>query len=279
MSNFGTLYVVATPIGNLGDLSLRAIETLKQVDVIAVEDTRHSGKLLHYFDIKTPMIALHEYNERERSDKLLEKLKQGRTIALISDAGTPLISDPGFHLVRTVRENEIRVITIPGACAAIAALSISGLPSDQFIFEGFLPSKQTARLKHLALLKNEMRTMIFYEAPHRVVDALEDMLFVFGEDRQVVIARELTKLYETVRGDKLSVVLDWIKADSKQQTGEFVILVAGSKKAPADDVEIERILKILLEECSTNQAAKLAAKLTGRKKNELYDLALRLKNM
>ncbi|MEK6730919.1 MAG: 16S rRNA (cytidine(1402)-2'-O)-methyltransferase [Pseudomonadota bacterium] len=274
--NFGTLYIVATPIGNLGDLSQRAIETLQQVDLIAVEDTRHSGKLLHHFNIQTPMIPLHEYNERERSDKLLERLKQGKNIALISDAGTPLISDPGFHLVHSVRKSNIKVTPIPGACAAIAALSVSGLPSDQFVFEGFLSSKQIARLKRLEALKNEVRTMIFYEAPHRIVNMLEDMVSVFGEDRQVVIVRELTKLYETVYDDKLSAVLTCLKAHPKQQVGEFVVLVSGAEKMLTDDAEVERILKILLEECSTSQAAKLAAKITGGKKNALYDLALGL---
>ncbi|WP_218814324.1 16S rRNA (cytidine(1402)-2'-O)-methyltransferase [Rickettsiella endosymbiont of Dermanyssus gallinae] len=272
------LYIVATPIGNLGDMSARAIETLKSVDYIAAEDTRHSHKLLVHFAIDTPVLSLHEHNESECSEKLLEKLlKKGQTIALISDAGTPLISDPGYRLVKKVRQHNIPVIPIPGPCALITALSASGLNCEQFIFEGFLPEKKVARQKKLDALRYETRTLIFYEAPHRILDLVEDMLAIFGAQRIVVLARELTKTFETIHEGNLEELTTWLNNDKNQQRGEFVVLVEGNKESPQhSDLEIQRILKLLLDELPIKQAAALAAKITHGKKNKLYAQALAL---
>jgi len=274
LSQLPSLYIVATPIGNLGDMSYRAIEILKQVDVIATEDTRHSARLLKHFDIATPMLALHEHNEATQFKKILLRIQQGQSVALISDAGTPLVSDPGYRLTHEARKLNIPVIPIPGSCAAITALSASGLPSDRFIFEGFLPAKQNARLQRLTTFDNETRTMIFYEAPHRVLSTLKDMIQIFGENRHVVIARELTKLHETIHDDSLSDAVIWLENNTEQQRGEFVILVEGStkiKKSVLTDEDI-RILKILLESLPTKQAASLAAKITGKNKNVFYKI-------
>ncbi len=273
----GALYVVATPIGNLGDMSQRAIEVLSGVALIAAEDKRHSGKLLHHFDIKTPTMALHDHNERAVSESIVARLLGGEAVALVSDAGTPLISDPGYHLVALVREAGCRVIPVPGASALLAALSASGLPSDRFIFEGFLPAKAGARNARLEQLQGEHRTLIFYEAPHRIVESVAAMTGVFGADRQAVIARELTKTFETIHGDTLAGLSTWLKSDANQQRGEFVVMVAG---APLEDQEVdaetERVLRLLLAEMPLKQAATLAAKITGVKKNLLYQFALQL---
>jgi 16S rRNA (cytidine1402-2'-O)-methyltransferase len=275
------LYVVATPIGNLLDISARAIEILKSVDLIAAEDTRHSLTLLRSAQVNNPLISLHEHNEIDRSQELISLLLQGKKIALISDAGTPLMSDPGYHLVKLAREKGIPVSPIPGPCAAIAALSAAGLPSDRFCFEGFLPHKSSARLSTLKALEQEMRTIIFYESSHRIVDTLHDMKIAFGEHRWVVIARELTKTYETIYGDELSKVIEWIEADSQQTLGEFVILVKGANKI--DDHEKTKrnfdILNILLQELSVKQAVDLATKITGAAKNELYAWAIKQKTI
>jgi len=273
------LYVVATPIGNLSDISARAIEVLKRVDLIAAEDTRHSFRLLNHLGIQKPMLSYHDHNEGQQTQNLLEKLKSGQVVALISDAGTPLISDPGYQLVRQAHENNITVIPVPGPCALITALSASGLPSDRFTFEGFLPSKQRARLACLEQLKNESRTLIFYESTHRIVASLEDMASVFGKDRRAVIARELTKTFETLRGDKLGLLCEWVNGDANQQKGEVVVLVRGADALPKDEarVEVEKVLSVLLEELPVKQAAQLAAKITGGKKNALYQLALEMK--
>jgi len=273
------LYVVATPIGNLSDISSRAIEVLKRVDLIAAEDTRHSFRLLNHLGIQKPMLSYHDHNEGQQTQNLLEKLKSGQVVALISDAGTPLISDPGYQLVRQAHENNITVIPVPGPCALITALSASGLPSDRFTFEGFLPSKQRARLACLEQLKNESRTVIFYESTHRIVASLEDMASVFGKDRRAVIARELTKTFETLRGDKLGLLCEWVNGDANQQKGEVVVLVRGADALPKDEarVEVEKVLSVLLEELPVKQAAQLAAKITGGKKNALYQLALEMK--
>ncbi len=272
----GALYVVATPIGNLGDLSPRAIEVLRQVDHIAAEDTRHSGRLLQHFAIETPTLALHEHNERQISEKIIAGLRQGKRMALISDAGTPLVSDPGFFLVRAAIEAGIRVIPLPGPCALTAALSVAGLPPDRFHFEGFLPSKAGARESRLRHLEAETATLVFYEAPHRILDTLAAMGEVFGGSRQVVIARELTKTFETLLRGTLSQVLQQVHADANQRKGEMVILVHGA--APPDphriSPEAERILDILLEDLPVRQAASLAARITGVKKNRLYERAL-----
>jgi len=280
INHFGTLYVVATPIGNLTDMSPRAVETLKSVNCIAAEDTRHSAPLLQQFMIGTKTIALHEHNERERTAQLLERLRAGESIALISDAGTPLINDPGYFLVREVRKAGIRVVPIPGPSAVIAALSVSGLPTDRFCFEGFLPAKSKNRLNHLELLRNETRTIIFYEAPHRILESLEDMLQVFGPYREVVIARELTKMFETVYSAPLLELIEWVRKDSNQQRGEIVLMIKGAETTPTetDNISIDYILITLLAELPLKQAVELAGKITGKRKNEIYQRALELKD-
>jgi len=272
----GTLYVVATPIGNLKDMTMRAVETLKEVKRIAVEDTRHAGLLLKHFSIDKPTISMHEFNERERHKMIIERLLEGESIALISDAGTPLISDPGFRLVREAHVSNILVVPIPGPCAAVAALSASGLPSDRFTFEGFLPAKEEARRNALEKLLHEPRTIIFYEAPHRLLASLQSMSAVFGEDRHAVIARELTKRHESILSDTLKALADYYEAHSDQQKGEIVILIQGvnEEALPTKEVVPEHVLDILLEELPVKQAAALAAKITGERKNVLYNLAL-----
>lgn len=272
----GRLYIVATPIGNLQDITLRAIEVLKKVDRIAAEDTRHSAPLLKHFAITKPSLSMHEFNERERHKILMEYLQQGESIALISDAGTPLISDPGFHLVREAIANGIKVMTVPGPCAAIAALSISGLPTDKFTFEGFLPAKQEARRNHLSRLLHESRTMIFYEAPHRLMSSLQTMAEVFGNERKAVVARELTKIHETVKADSLLHLITYFSTNTDRLRGEFVILIEGVNEEEMESKEVipENVLDILLEELPLKQAATLASKITGERKNVLYELAL-----
>lgn len=274
-----SLYIVATPIGNLNDMSQRAIDILQEVDLIAAEDTRHSAKLLQNFHITTKMLPLHDFNEEQQTKKILQILQQGKSIALISDAGTPLISDPGYRLVSEVRKVGVEVIPIPGACAMIAALSVSGLPSDCFRFEGFLPAKQHARLECLKHLAAESSTLIFYESPHRILKSLQDMVTVFGEDRQAVIARELTKKFETIYDDVLKNLVKYFTENPEKQCGEFVVLVHGEIKKKITKIVDEdlKILNILLEELPVKQASHLAAKITGKKKNELYKLALQLK--
>jgi 16S rRNA (cytidine1402-2'-O)-methyltransferase len=271
------LYIVATPIGNLSDISLRAIEILKSVDIIAAEDTRHSARLLRHIDVQNKLIAFHEHNESDRTESLINSLLSGQSVALISDAGTPLLSDPGYQLVKRAKAVGIQVSPIPGACAIIAALSVAGLPSDRFCFEGFLPYKQSARISVLTELLNEPRTLIFYESPHRILDALNDIQSVLGGQRFVVIARELTKTFETVHGDEVAKLIDWMQADTNQQLGEFVLLIKGAEKSH-DNVNDLKVLKILLEELPVKQAVNLAVKITGAKKNELYDLAIKYKN-
>lgn len=274
----GILYIVATPIGNLDDITLRALQILQRVDLIAAEDTRHSGHLLKHFTINTPLISLHEHNEAQRCTELFDALQQGKSIALISDAGTPLISDPGYTLVMRARSNDIKVVPIPGACALITALSAAGLAADHFVFEGFLPSKQGARLKHLQTLRDETRTLIFYEAPHRIVALLQDMIQVFGTTRYGVLARELTKLFETFQTGELATLLERLKSDPNQQKGEFVVLLKGAE-AKAQDTQLQTLtlLDTLLSELPISQAVSLAAKITGEKKNWLYETALERK--
>ncbi|MFV1973030.1 MAG: 16S rRNA (cytidine(1402)-2'-O)-methyltransferase [Thiohalobacterales bacterium] len=275
----GSLYVVATPIGNLQDISARALDILGRVAQIAAEDTRHSRKLLSHYGIGTPLTALHEHNEVEQAGRLLRDLEAGRDLALITDAGTPLISDPGYHLVQTVRAAGVRVVPVPGPAACIAALSAAGLPSDRFVFEGFLPTKPAARRQRLEVLRDEPRTLIFYESPHRVVDCLDDMADVFGTGRQAVIARELSKLYETIEDGTLAALTDWITADPDQQKGEFVILVHGAPARDRTDIDAhdQRVLQLLLQELSLKQAVALAAKITGLPKNRLYEKGIALK--
>ena len=276
-SQAGQLFIVATPIGNLADFSARAIEVLKSVDVIAAEDTRHSKYLLQHYVIQTSTISLHEHNEQQRSDALCQRLLAGESVALISDAGTPLISDPGYRLVTTVRDAGIRVIPIPGCCALITALSASGLASDRFSFEGFLPAKSSARKQVMESLKSDARTLIFYESPRRLLAALEDAVLIFGEQRQACLARELTKLHETIETRPLIDLIDWVKADDNQQRGECVLLIEGSQnEATADEQEVSRLLKILLAELPVKKAAAMVANITGGSKNEAYQLALKL---
>jgi 16S rRNA (cytidine1402-2'-O)-methyltransferase len=267
----GCLWVVATPIGHRDDISARAIETLRKVALIAAEDTRHSRPLMLQHNIDTPLVALHEHNEREAVASIVRRLEQGESVALISDAGTPLISDPGFRLVRAAREAGIRCIPVPGACAAIAALSVAGLPSDRFVFEGFLPAKSAARRSRLEELAGDPRTLIFYESSHRIVESLTDMRDVFGAEREAVLARELTKLFETVIGEPLSQLLARVTEDPNQQRGECVVLVAGrGDDTDAKLAEGRRVFAILREELPPAKAAKLAAAISGAPRKQLY---------
>jgi 16S rRNA (cytidine1402-2'-O)-methyltransferase len=268
----GCLWVVATPIGHRDDFSARAVEILRNVAVIAAEDTRHSRPLLQHYNIGTPLIALHEHNEREAVDAVVRRLLGGESVALISDAGTPLVSDPGFRLVRAARAAGIRCAPVPGACAAIAALSVAGLPSDRFAFEGFLPPKSAARRARLQALAGEPRTLIFYESSHRVAESLADMRDVFGGEREAVLARELTKLFETVIGEPLDELAARVAADPDQQRGECVLLVAGrGEEADAKLAEGQRVFAILREELPPAKAAKLAAAISGAPRKALYE--------
>lgn len=277
----GSLFVVATPIGNLADMVPRATETLQQVDMIAAEDTRHSKRLLEHFHISTPMQAYHDHNEQQSLPGILKRLEQGESIALISDAGTPLISDPGYRLVRAVREAGFRVVPVPGPSAAIAALSVAGLPSDRFAFEGFLPAKGGQRRKQLEALRGETRTLIFYEAPHRIVACLQDVSAVLGAMRETVVARELTKTFETILSGSAAEVLSRVESDPNQQKGEIVLLVRGAeaKQSAELDSETQRIMTALLKELPLKQAASLAAEITGAKKNALYQWGLESKSL
>ena len=277
----GTLYVVATPIGNLEDISARALRILKEVSLIAAEDTRHSARLLQHFGIATPLAACHEHNEREDGGRFVSRLLAGEDVALISDAGTPLISDPGFHLVRQARAADVRVVPVPGACALIAALSAAGLPSDRFGFEGFLPAKQVARRTRLETLREETRTLIFYEAPHRILESLQDMGSIFGADRPAVLGRELTKTFETLKGLPLGELHAWVESDLNQQRGECVLIVGGWQAPQGEDAvnqHARRVLQLLLAELPVKRAAAVAAEITGVRKNLLYQLALEEKN-
>lgn len=275
-----TLYIVATPIGNLNDITLRAIEILKNVDLIAAEDTRHSGLLLQHLGIKAKLFALHDHNEQEKSQILIEKLNSGLSIALISDAGTPLINDPGYHLVKACRENDIKVVPIPGACAAIAALSVAGLPSDKFSYEGFLPAKSKARQDYLTTLVNETRTMIFYESTHRLLDTLQDMQTVFGTDKQIVLAKELTKTWETIVSYPVNQLIYWLNEDVTRQKGEFVLIVEGHTKSDKDiDPKVINTLKLLVKELPLKKAAAITAEIYGLKKNQLYQIGLSFESL
>jgi 16S rRNA (cytidine1402-2'-O)-methyltransferase len=278
------LYIVATPIGNLQDLSYRAIAVLSQVDLIVAEDTRRSKILLEHYSINTKIISLHEHNETQIVAKLLELLQQGQKLALISDAGTPLISDPGYHLVKQCHLHQIAVSPVPGASATLAALSCSGLSTDQFIFIGFLPAKEQQRQQKLLELKYQSRTMVFFEAPHRILATIEDMLPVFNADRHVAFCRELTKQFETIKLDRLSTILEFIKSDPNQLKGEIVLVVSGftQQNQPTNfqqiDSQTHNMLKILLEELPLSKAASVAAKITGIPKKLLYDYWLSLKS-
>lgn len=271
MQTAGTLHIVATPIGNLGDLSARALETLKTVDAICAEDTRHTRQLLSHFGLERPLLALHQHNEDAQSAQLVRRLLAGDSLALVSDAGTPLVSDPGFRLVRAAREAGVRVSPVPGACAAIAALSVAGLPSDRFVFEGFLPAKGGARRERLARLASETRTLLFYESAHRIDEALIDLAAAFGPARPAVLARELTKLFETVLDGPLDQLLARVQADPNQRRGEFVLIVAGADEdADARIIEGRRLYVALVEHLPPSTAAKLAADLSGAPRKALY---------
>lgn len=276
MSNLqGALYVVATPIGNLGDISLRASEVLGQVDLIAAEDTRHTRRLLDALNIQASMLSLHEHNERERVEQVTDLLKEGKRIALVSDAGTPLISDPGYPLVSRCRELGISVIPIPGASAVITALSVSGLPTDRFCFEGFLPRTPPKRRSALEKLAASHATLVFYESSHRILETLEDMRTVFGGARRAVVARELTKQFETVIPGTFDALIAAVEADANQQKGEFVVMVDGA--GPSEDTSAEEAMRILdafAEEMPPNRLAKVAAKLFGGNKRDYYQYLL-----
>lgn len=272
----GALYVVATPIGNLADISVRALRVLATVDAIACEDTRNTGQLMSRYGLSKPLLAAHQHNEREVAQKIIERLRNGERIALVSDAGTPAVSDPGARIVDEVREAGLTVIPIAGASAAVAALSAAGLLNDQFHFIGFLPAKDRQRDAALDALAGSGATLVFYEAPHRIVDTLAALLRAFGPQRRVVIARELSKLFEQVHRCALSEAADWMKADANRQRGEFVLLVEGATAAADETAEAKRLLAILLAECPVSQAASLAAKITGLKKNALYSMALEM---
>ena len=267
----GTLFIVATPIGNLGDLTPRALETLKGVDAICAEDTRRSGQLMSHFGIATPLLALHDHNEEALSQRVVERLLAGDSLALVSDAGTPLVSDPGFRLVRAARAAGIKVSPLPGACAAIAALSVAGLPSDRFTFEGFLPAKASARREQLKRLASETRTLVFYESSHRIAESLADMRSAFGDERPAVIARELTKLFETVLDGTLAELHAQVEADDNQRKGEFVVMVQGAgDDEEAQLIEGKRLYEVLSEHLPPSTAAKLAAEISGAPRKALY---------
>ena len=271
-----TLYIVPTPIGNLGDITYRAIDILSNVNIIAAEDTRHTGKLLSHFDIQTRMFSLHDHNEREKSQVLIDKLLKGESIALVSDAGTPLISDPGYHLVKGCRQAGIAVIPLPGACAVITALSASGLPSDSFSFEGFLPPKSKARKEKLQTIAHTTRTCIFYESPHRIIDSLADVEQVLGSSREVVLARELTKRFESIQSMPVGELLTWIQEDDNRKKGEMVLLIRGCKKNIDDSLSIEIIksLTVLTREMPLKKASALISEIYDVKKNTLYKWGL-----
>ncbi|MGI9284174.1 MAG: 16S rRNA (cytidine(1402)-2'-O)-methyltransferase [Pseudomonadales bacterium] len=272
------LYVVATPIGNMGDMVHRAVHVLQTVALIAAEDTRHSQRLFQHYDIHTAAIPYHEHSEEHTAQKVIAALDAGDSVALISDAGTPLISDPGYRLVNQVRAAGHRVLPVPGANAAIAALSVAGLPTDSFLFIGFLPVKSAARSDKLRALRELPHTLVCYEAPHRVIACLEDMRRELGPDRPAVLARELTKMHETVYCGDLAQLCDFVSSDANQQRGEIVILVQGEREQKdVTDVEASRVLDILLQDLPLKQAAALAAQITGAKKNQLYQQALNKK--
>lgn len=273
-----TLYIVATPIGNLNDITLRAIEVLKQVDVIAAEDTRHSKKLLDHYGVDTRLMSVHDHNEEAKIESIKALLSDGQSVALISDAGTPLISDPGFRLVRQLRADGFQVVAIPGPCAAIAALSVAGLPTDRFLFEGFLPAKQQARRAQLELLANESATLVFYESPKRIEACLQDVVAVLGADRWVSVAKEITKAFETVKTAPASEVLAWLQEADAHRRGEFVLLLAGrpAEAAAVIDANVMRAVELARDQMPLKKACALVSEITGVSKNALYSAALEL---
>jgi len=273
----GALYIVATPIGNLGDLSPRAKSVLENVDLIVAEDTRHSKPMLNQFGIETKIHAYHDHNERKQTPILIRQLQDGASIALISDAGTPLICDPGYHLVLAAHAAELQVIPIPGSSALISALSAAGFSSEKFIFEGYLPARKIARQQRLQLLKDETRTLVFYEVPHRIFASINAAIACFGSERQAVIAKEITKLHEKIRRGTLAELKGWIHSDKDLSKGEFVIVIQGAKEISLDELEARRILKILLAQRTFKEAIRLTSEITRGKKNDIYKLAMELK--
>ncbi|MGF1772967.1 16S rRNA (cytidine(1402)-2'-O)-methyltransferase [Vibrio wakamikoensis] len=271
-----TLFIVPTPIGNLGDITQRALGVLHSVDIIAAEDTRHTGKLLSHFNIQTRTFALHDHNEQQKAQVLVDKLLAGESIALVSDAGTPLISDPGYHLVTQCRQAGVKVVPLPGACAVITALSASGLPSDRFSFEGFLPAKSKGRKDKFMEIAKAERTCIFYESPHRITESLADMLEVLGPEREVVLARELTKTYETIQGLPLGELIAWIGEDDNRKRGEMVLLIHGHREPVNEELpdEATRTLAILVKDLPLKKAAAATAEIYNLKKNALYKWGL-----
>ena len=278
----GTLYVVATPIGNLDDLSPRAARTLASVDVVAAEDTRHSGRLLSHLGVQKRMVALHDHNEKDRTAGILTELQAGRDVALISDAGTPLISDPGYVLVREARAAGHRVSPIPGPCALVAALSVAGLPTDRFLYVGFLPAKRSGRRASLEVLSSEVATLVFYESPHRIMESVRDIADVLGSDREIVLGREITKTFETFYSGSVADVLAELERDPHGNRGEFVVMVRGAAAQAGSEaaatMDVDRMLRVLLAELPVKKVAKMASELTGLSKNELYQRALALKD-
>ena len=275
----GRLYVVATPIGNLADLSPRARAMLESCTLIAAEDTRHTGAMLRHFGISRPLVALHDHNEQQRAPELVRELSRGAQIALVSDAGTPAISDPGYDLVCAAAAAGIEILAIPGPCAAVAALSIAALPTDRFCFEWFLPARAGARRQRLAELAGEPRTLVFYESPHRVEEMLEDCSEALGAERAAAAAREITKLHETVYRGTLGALAVRARGDPDFRRGEIVVVVAGAAPAPATGAAdvLDRLLGILMAELPLKQAARLAARIAGARDNEVYKRALKLK--
>ncbi|MEE9446903.1 MAG: 16S rRNA (cytidine(1402)-2'-O)-methyltransferase [Arenicellales bacterium] len=271
----GCLYIVATPIGNLKDISYRAVEVLSKADLILVEDTRNAAKLLQHYGIKQPLKAVHEHNEDKVAAGLIALIKQGQHIALISDAGTPLVSDPGFRMVQQAQVAGVQTVAVPGACAAIAALSIAGLPTDRFVFEGFLPAKQAAREQRIQALMDEPRTLVFYEAKHRILAFLGSLQKLMGGARRASVAREITKKFESLYHGSLDEVIEQISADALAQKGEFVVMVQGAEQS-VDGVSLDHVLKPLLAALSVSKASKVAAEITGIKKNICYQRALEM---
>jgi len=272
----GALYIVATPIGNLEDLSPRAKMVLEKVDLIVAEDTRHSKPMLNQFGIETKIRAYHDHNERSQTPVLIEQLQAGMSIALISDAGTPLICDPGYHLLLAAHAEKIQVIPVPGPSALISALSVAGFSSEKFVFEGYLPARKTARQQRLQQLKDETRTLVFYEAPHRILASIEDAIICYGDERQAVIAKEITKRHENIQRGTLPKILDWLHSDKDLSKGEFVVVIQGDKTSQFDTQEASRILKILLADHSVKQAARLTSEIMQGNRNDIYKLAMDL---
>ncbi len=274
----GRLYVVATPIGNLGDLSPRARAVLSDCALVAAEDTRHTGALLKHFGIRTPLLSLHEHNEQQRASDILQRLRRGAAVALVSDAGTPAISDPGYELVRAAVAAGIDIVAIPGPCAAVAALSIAALPTDRFCFEGFLPARGAARRARLLAVASEPRTLVFYESPHRIEDTLEDCVTSIGAERGAAVAREITKLHETVYRGSLAELAARARQDADFARGEIVLIIAGAPQVPEElGTGLDRVLRLLLAELPLKQAARLAARIADVRDNEAYKRALAIK--